>query len=66
MKLAAIIVSRTRCIFAKLLAVPENSVKVKVRLHWTLIVILESKNDCYKQRLLHGHEITKYFQKCKC
>ena len=30
MKLATIIVSRTRCIFAKLLAVPENSVKVKV------------------------------------
>ena len=40
MKLATFFISITRRIFTKLLAISESSVKIKVRLHWTFVVIL--------------------------
>ena len=40
MKLAAFLITRSRRIFTKLLAFSKRSVKINVRLHWTLFVIL--------------------------
>ena len=46
----------TRHNFAKLLSVSEDSIKIKVSLHWTLFVILLTSAVICKQRLLHRKE----------
>ena len=53
-------ISSTRRIFTKLLAAFESSIKIKVRLHGTLFVILFTSAVIYKQRLLHGNKIVQY------
>ena len=40
--------------------------KIKIRSHWTLFVILLTSAVICKQRLLHGNEIMQYLQNCKC
>ena len=66
MKLATFFISSTRCIFEKLLAVPESSIKIKANLHLTLFVILLTSAVICKQRLLDDNEIVQYLQDCKC
>ena len=66
MKLAKIFISRNRCILRKLLAISEMSVKIKVKLHWILFLILLTLADTCKQTLLHENEIVQYLQNCKC
>ena len=51
MKLATFFVSRTSCIFIKLL---------KAKSHLTLLVILLSSAVIYKQNFLDGKEIVQY------
>ena len=50
----------------KLLSASESSIKIMVRAHWGLFVILLTSAIICKQRLLHGKKIIKYFQNCKC
>ena len=59
-------ISATRRNFRKLLSVSESSIKVKVRLHWTLLLTLLTSVVICKQRLLHGNEIVQYLQSWKC
>ena len=55
-----IFISSTRRIFTKLLAVSESSIKMKVRSHWTLFVILLTSAVICKQKRLPGNEIAHY------
>ena len=48
MKLAASFILGTRCIFTKQLAISETSIKIKVRLHETLFLILLNTTVIYK------------------
>ena len=43
----------------------ESSIKIKVRSHWTLFLILLALAVC-KQRILYENEIVQYLQNCKC
>ena len=63
MKLAAFFISSTVGIFTKLLGVSESSIKIKVRLRWTLFVILFISAVTCKHRRLHGSEIVEHLQK---
>ena len=60
MKLATFFISITRRIFTKLLAISESSIKIRVRLHWTFVVILLTSAVICEQRLLQGSEIVQY------
>ena len=55
-----------RDIYGKMLIFYEISVKIKVRLPWTFIIILITSALTCKQRLLHGNKIVQYFQNYKC
>ena len=66
MKLATFFISSTKFIFTKLLSVSERLIKIKVRSHWALFLILLPSAVIYKQRLLYGNEILQYLQNCKC
>ena len=66
MKLATFFISSTKFIFTKLLSVSERLMKIKVRSHWALFLILLPLAVIYKQRLLYGNEIAQYLQNCKC
>ena len=66
MKLATSFISSTRRIFTKLLSVSESLIKIKVRLHQPLFLILLTSAVICKQRLLYGNEILRYLQNCKC
>ena len=57
MKLATFFISSTKRIFTKLLSVSERSIKIKVRSHWALFLILLTLAVICRQRLLHGSEI---------
>ena len=57
---------RTRRIFRKLFSVFESTIKIKVRLHWTLFLILITSAVICKQRLLYGNGIVQCLQNCKC
>ena len=63
MKLATFFISSTVGIFTKLLGVSESSIKIKVRLRWTLFVILFISAVTCKHRRLHGSEIVEHLQK---
>ena len=52
--------------FTKILAVAESSIKIKVRLHWTLFVILLTSTVICKQRLLHENEIIAKLIDARC
>ena len=65
MKLATFFISSTVGIFTKLLGVSESSIKIKVRLRWTLFVILFISAVTCKHRRLHGSEIVEHLQKWK-
>ena len=66
MKQTTFLILRTTRIFSKLLGVSEISMKIKVRSHWTLFVILLtsgwSSPVIWKQRLFHENEIGQYLQ----
>ena len=62
MKLATFFMSSTRRIFTKLLGVSKSSVKIKIRLRWTLIIILLTSAVICKERLLHRDEVVQYLQ----
>ena len=63
MKLATFFISSTVGIFTKLLGVSESSIKIEVRLRWTLFVILFISAVTCKHRCLHGSEIVEHLQK---
>ena len=65
MTLAMFLISGTRHIFKKLLGVSESSIKIKIKSHQTLYVILLTSAVIFKQKLLHGNEIVQYLQSCK-
>ena len=52
-------------IFTKLLGISESSIKIKVRSHGTLFVILHTSAFIFKQRLLHRNKIVQNFQSSK-
>ena len=49
-KLATFFISSTKRLFTKVLAVSKSSIKIKVRLHWTLIIILLTSAVICKER----------------
>ena len=66
MKLTTFFISAAWQVLTKLLAVYESPIKLKVRLHWALLVTLLISAVICKQRLLYGNEIVQYLQNSKC
>ena len=64
MKLTTLFISNTRQIFAKVLAVPESSIKTKASSLWTLSVILLTSAVICKQ--MFKRFIQTNLQKYKC
>ena len=64
MKLAIFFISSSRRSFRKLLSVSECSIKIKIRSHRALFLILLTSAIFYKQRLLYGNGIVQYLQNC--
>ena len=67
MKLTTFLISKTRRIFTKLLAVSESAIKIKARSHGTISIILLTSAVIFKQNYyfkLNG--IVQHFQNCKC
>ena len=64
-ELAMLLISESRRIFTKLLAVSESLIKTKVKLLWTFSVILLTSAVICKERPFHGNEIVQYFQNYK-
>ena len=65
MKLTTFFISAACQVLTKLLAVYESPIKLKVRLHWVLLVTLLISAVICKQRLLYGNEIVQYLQNSK-
>ena len=55
-----------KIIFTKLLAFSERLTKIKVRIPWTLFVILLTYAVICKKGFWNGNETVQYPQKCKC
>ena len=66
MELRMFFILSTRRIFPKLVAISEILIKIKVKLHEALFIILLISAIICEQRLLHGNKIVQYFQNCKC
>ena len=66
MKLTTFFISTAWQILTKLLAVYESPTKLKVRLHWALLLTLLISAVVCKQRLLYGNDIVQYLQNSKC
>ena len=66
MKLVTFFISSTRRIFTKVSSVSESSIKIKVRSHGTLFVILLISAVVCKQELSHGNQTVQCLQYDEC